>query len=173
LVLYQDQRGIILDANPAFLSLVGAFKQQVLHRSYYDFLPLEVREVFRQKLREAFATGKTVRFDMFASQGNSAPRHWDIVKVPPLKDSHAVGLHMLVRDITEKVKSQKAMFAQNRDLQQFTYLVSHNLRAPLANALGLADLLGTEEASSPYFTRTHTHLLANLHYLDQVLCDAI
>jgi signal transduction histidine kinase len=84
-----------------------------------------------------------------------------------------VSLHMLARDITEKVKSQEAMFAQNRDLQQFTYLVSHNLRAPLANALGLADLLGTEEASSPYFTRTHAHLLVNLHYLDQVLCDAI
>jgi signal transduction histidine kinase len=143
----------------------------VLHRSYYDFLPLEVREVFRQKLREAFATGKPVRFDMFASQGNSAPRHWDIVKVPLLEDGHAVGLHMLARDITEKVKSQEAMFAQNRDLQQFTYLVSHNLRTPLANALGLADLLGTEGASSPYLTQTHTHLLANLHYLDQVLRD--
>jgi PAS domain S-box-containing protein len=89
LILCQYQEGVILDANPAFLALVGASKQQVLHRSYYDFLLLEVREVFRQKLREAFATGKPVRFDMFASQGNSAPRHWDVVKVPLLEDGHA------------------------------------------------------------------------------------
>jgi PAS domain S-box-containing protein len=171
LLLYQDQEGVILDANPAFLALVGASKEQVLHRSYYDFLPVEVREVFREKLREAFATGKPVRFDMFASQGNSAPRHWDVVKVPLLENGRAVGIHMLAREITEKVKSQEAMFAQNRDLQQFTYLVSHNLRAPLANALGLADLLGTEEAGSPHFAQIHTHLLANLHHLDQVLRD--
>jgi signal transduction histidine kinase len=63
------------------------------------------------------------------------------------------------------------MFAQNRDLQQFTYIVSHNLRAPLANALGLVKLLGTEVAGSPYFTQTHAYLQANLHHLDQVLRD--
>ncbi|OGX91616.1 PAS domain-containing protein [Hymenobacter coccineus] len=33
------------------------------------------------------------------------------------------------------------LYAHNRDLQQFTYMISHNLRAPLANALGLATLL--------------------------------
>jgi signal transduction histidine kinase len=49
--------------------------------------------------------------------------------------------------------------------------VSHNLRAPLANALGLANLLGTEESGSPHFQETHAHLQANLQQLDQVLRD--
>jgi signal transduction histidine kinase len=139
----------------------------VVHRNYHDFLPLEVREVFRQKLHEAFATGKPVRFDMFAAQGDSAPRYWDVVKVPLAENGRVVGVHMLARDITEKVKSQAEIFSQNRDLQQFTYIVSHNLRAPLANALGLANLLGTEELGSPYFLDTHAHL----QHLDQVLRD--
>ncbi|HEX8326052.1 MAG TPA: PAS domain-containing protein [Hymenobacter sp.] len=116
LILYQNEEGIILDANPAFLTLVGLPKDQVLHRNYYEFLPLDVRELFREKLREAFATGKPVRFDLYASQGNSAPRHWDVVKVPLLEHGRVVGVHMLARDITEKVKSQEAMFTQNRDL---------------------------------------------------------
>jgi PAS domain S-box-containing protein len=171
LIIYQNQDGIILDANPAFLALVGLPKEQVLHRNYYEFLPADVQELFREKLREAFATGKPVRFDLYASQGNSAPRHWDVVKVPLLEHGRVVGVHMLARDITEKVKSQEAMFTQNRDLQQFTYIVSHNLRTPLANALGLANLLGTEEAGSPHFEETNAHLQANLQQLDQVLRD--
>ncbi len=171
LILYQNEAGIILDANPAFLALVGLPKPQVLHRPYSEFLPPEVHELFRQKLREAFATGKPIRFDMFAAQGTSAPRHWDVVKVPLVEDGRVVGVHMLARDITEKVKSQEEIFKQNRDLQQFTYIVSHNLRAPLANALGLVSLLGAEEAGSPYFLETHAHLQANLHQLDQVLRD--
>jgi PAS domain S-box-containing protein len=171
LILYQNEVGTILDANPAFLALVEQSKQQVLYRNYHDFLPLDMQDLFREKLREAFTTGKPVRFDMFAAQGTSAPRHWDVVKVPMVENGRVVGVHMLARDITEKVKSQEEMFAQNRDLQQFTYIVSHNLRAPLANALGLVGLLGTEEAASPYFAQTHAHLQANLHHLDQVLRD--
>jgi PAS domain S-box-containing protein len=171
LILYQNEVGTILDANPAFLALVEQSKQQVLHRNYHDFLPPDVQELFREKLREAFATGKPVRFDMFAAQGTGGPRHWDVVKVPLVENGRVVGVHMLARDISEKVKSQEEMFAQNRDLQQFTYIVSHNLRAPLANALGLVELLGTEEADSPYFAQTHAHLQTNLHHLDQVLRD--
>ena len=75
LILYQNEEGTVLDANPAFLTLVGLVKQQVLHQSYYDFLPSQVRDLFREKLREAFATGHPVRFDLFASQGGSAPRY--------------------------------------------------------------------------------------------------
>lgn len=171
LILYQNKEGIILDANPAFLALVELPKEQVLHRSYYAFLPPDVREIFREKLHEAVTTGQPVRFDLYASQGDTAPRHWDVVKVPLLENGQVVGVHMLARDVTEKVKSQEAIFTQNRDLQQFTYIVSHNLRAPLANALGLATLLGTEEAGSPYFQETHAHLQANLQQLDQVLRD--
>jgi signal transduction histidine kinase len=102
---------------------------------------------------------------MFAAQGTSAPRHWDVVKVPLAENGCVVGVHMLARDITEKVKSQEEMFAQNRGLQQFTYIGSHNLRAP-----GQRPGAG-EEAGSPYFAQTHAHLHANLHHLDQVLRD--
>ncbi|HEX8658060.1 MAG TPA: PAS domain-containing protein, partial [Hymenobacter sp.] len=118
LILYQNEDGTILDANPAFLALVEQTKPQVLHRSYHEFLPPEVRELFREKLEEAFATGQPVRFDMYASQGGSAPRHWDIMKVPLVENGRVVGVHMLARDVTEKVHSQEEIFAQNRDLQQ-------------------------------------------------------
>jgi len=170
LILYQNQDSIILDANPAFLRLIEEPKEKVVNRLYSDFLPPEVHPLFKEKLKEAF-TGKIVRFDMFASQGGSAPRHWDIVKVPVMEDERVVGVHMVARDITEKMQTQAKIFEQNQDLQQFTYIVSHNLRGPLSNALGLVDLLCTEEPESPEFEGTRTFLHTSLHQLDQVLKD--
>jgi signal transduction histidine kinase len=71
------------------------------------------------------------------------------VKVPLVENGRVVGVYMLARDITEKVKSQEELFAQNRDLQEFAYIVFHNLRAPLANALGLVELPGRLGRWSP------------------------
>jgi PAS domain S-box-containing protein len=170
IILYQDRTGTILDANPAFLALVELPKELVLGRYYHEFLPPEVQHVFLEKLREAFA-GKTVRFDMPTSQGASETRHWDVVKVPLWEHDQVVGVHMIARDITEKTKNQQEIFVQNQDLQQFTYIVSHNLRSPLANALGLVELLRTETPDSPYYAQTHAHLQQNLLQLDQVLRD--
>ena len=107
LMLYQNEASIILDANPAFLQLVDKPKDQVLNHPYDEFLPPDKREFFRQKLREVFATGQPVHFELFASQGKSAPRHWDVVKVPLVEHGRVVGVHMLARDITEKVTTQR------------------------------------------------------------------
>jgi len=170
LILYQNEKAIILDANRAFLAEVAEPKDRVVGHSYNDFLPPAVQPLFAEKLAEAF-TGKIMRFDMYAAQGHSAPRHWDVVKVPLSENGVVVGVHMIARDITEKMLAQQEILTQNQDLQQFTYIVSHNLRAPLASALGLADLLGTEEPGSPYFEETRTHLQASLHQLDLVLRD--
>ncbi len=170
LILYQNEQATILDANQAFLDVVAEPKDRVVDRPYADFLPTEVQPLFREKLQEAFA-GKTVRFDMYAAQGDSAPRYWDVVKVPLFENGVVVGVHMIARDISEKMQSQQEIIAQNQDLQQFTYIVSHNLRAPLASAMGLAGLLGTEEPGSTYFEEARTHLQSSLHQLDSVLRD--
>lgn len=170
LILYQNEASTILDANPAFLALVKRTREQVLGRPYDDFLPPEVRGLYREKLAEAF-TGQVVRFETCTAQGSSAPRHWDVVKVPVWEDDRVVGVHMVSRDITEKNRQQQEIFSQNVDLQQFTYIVSHNLRAPLANALGLAGVLGLEKADTPEFEHARAYLSTSLHQLDQVLLD--
>ena len=170
LILYQNEASIILDANPAFLALVGKRQEDVVGRSYDEFLPPEARGLYREKLAEAF-TGKIVRFETYTAQGDSAPRHWDVVKVPVREGHRVVGVHMVSRDISEKAQQQQEIFAQNQDLQQFTYIVAHNLRAPLANALGLVDLLSLERAGTPEFKHAQAYLKTSLHQLDQVLLD--
>ena len=63
------------------------------------------------------------------------------------------------------------LYRHNRDLQQFTYVISHNLRAPLANALGLATMLTKVDKNSEVFATALTHLRQSMVQADDVLKD--
>ena len=63
------------------------------------------------------------------------------------------------------------LYRHNRDLQQFTYVVSHNLRAPLANALGLATVLTQVDKASAVFDTALGHLRHSMDQADAVLKD--
>jgi PAS domain S-box-containing protein len=84
--------------------------------------------------------------------------------------------------IQQNINAQKAMeaqqaqltrdlYAHNRDLQQFTYILSHNLRAPLANALGLTKMLTQVDKQSSMFDTSLGHLRQSLVQVDTVLQD--
>jgi PAS domain S-box-containing protein len=60
---------------------------------------------------------------------------------------------------------------QNADLQQFAYVVSHNLRAPLANALGFVALLPSLDHQAPVFEQSLQHLDTSLRQLDTLLSE--
>jgi PAS domain S-box-containing protein len=105
---------------------------------------------------------------------------WVLLQVTPLYNP-AGELTQFI-SIQQNINAQKAMEAQqarltqdlyehNRDLQQFTYMLSHNLRAPLANALGLSQLLTRVGKDSPVFDTSLGHLRQSLEQVDGVLHD--
>lgn len=63
------------------------------------------------------------------------------------------------------------LFKQNRDLQQFTYIVSHNLRAPVANVVGLTNMLQKLDTDSPQYTTALLNLNKSAVRLDTVIKD--
>ncbi|MGI4871890.1 MAG: PAS domain-containing protein [Janthinobacterium lividum] len=105
---------------------------------------------------------------------------WVLLHVTPLYNP-AGELTQFI-SIQQNINAQKAMEAQqarltqdlyehNRDLQQFTYMLSHNLRAPLANALGLAKFLPQVSKQSVVFDNSLVHLRQSLEQVDSVLHD--
>jgi len=73
------------------------------------------------------------------------------------KEGNPIGLYSVVRDVTERKEAEEALtlsetertkmvadlIQRNKDLEQFSYIVSHNLRAPVANILGLTNIIET------------------------------
>lgn len=59
----------------------------------------------------------------------------------------------------------------NKGLEQFTFIVSHNLRSPVANIIGLGDLLKNESYPAQLKEEFLQELLDNVKRLDNVVQD--
>ncbi|MEL6251671.1 MAG: ATP-binding protein [Bacteroidota bacterium] len=60
---------------------------------------------------------------------------------------------------------------QNEQLQQYTYIVSHNLRAPVANISGLSELFDFQNANSQENQEIIQHIGRVSKHLDQIIRD--
>lgn len=63
------------------------------------------------------------------------------------------------------------MLRSNKGLEQFSYIISHNLRAPVANIMGLTEILqdgGNDPGTSSILMND---LVTNVRRLDEVILD--
>jgi PAS domain S-box-containing protein len=89
-----------------------------------------------------------------------------------------LGIILTLKNITERKnadlereKMTGDLIRRNQDLEQFTYIISHNLRAPVANIKGLTDLLGFYDYTDAECVETIASLGTAVSNLDQVILD--
>jgi PAS domain S-box-containing protein len=82
------------------------------------------------------------------------------------------------RDVTEQKKAETELrlftdelFKRNKELQQFGYIISHNLRSPVANILGIANLLEMEKDDPETIAHCARSLTTATTSLDHVIKD--
>jgi signal transduction histidine kinase len=71
----------------------------------------------------------------------------------------------------ERVRLTDDLVQRNRDLEQFSYIVSHNLRAPIANITGLVQILKQANLSLDERVATENFLFQSVLKLDEVAKD--
>ncbi|HEY0053829.1 MAG TPA: PAS domain-containing protein [Pedobacter sp.] len=75
-------------------------------------------------------------------------------------------------ELNEQLRnSTSELILSNNELQQFSYIVSHNLRSPVANILGLTDLIGSEDVTENERAPLIEELLTSGQRLDTVIKD--
>lgn len=97
-------------------------------------------------------------------QNTFAELSWAEISFYPIyKHKEVIGTACFARDITERVTTEELLkknadekeiliqelSQNNKDLKQFAYITSHNLRGPIANLLGLTSLLDKYKVKSP------------------------
>jgi PAS domain S-box-containing protein len=77
------------------------------------------------------------------------------------------------RKITEleREKMNADLVQRNTDLEQFTYIVSHNFRAPVANILGLTNILNNYDLDVSENEEVKAALTVSINNLDQIIMD--
>lgn len=143
-----------------------------------DYFPPERRAFVENALHEVLK-GKNISYES-SYQQNDGSTNWYNVRLFPVtkNDNTVIGIMLAVNDITEAKQAQfyrenitAELIQRNKDLEQFTYIVSHNLRAPVANIIGFTDVLkepDTEEEDKKVFIN---ELSNSVNKLDEVIKD--
>jgi PAS domain S-box-containing protein len=150
--------------------MLGLDRNQVVNKYFWDVFPDAISTAFYPEYHRVMEQGEVTSFEEYLPGVGI----WFDVKAYPGKD----GVSVFFQDITERKEAEASrqqmtedLYRQNNDLQQFTYIVSHNLRAPVANALGLTKLLTTLEKDDETFDISLAHLKTSVFHLDTVLKD--
>ncbi len=105
-------------------------------------------------------------------------QRWFQVRVTPSQDEIINGAVIMHLNITEKklheIQKEKLMedvVQRNKNLEQFSYIISHNLRLPVANIIGLTSLL--QEANLDKETLDHINnlIIVSADKLDEIIKD--
>ena len=142
-------------------------------------------EVFADAIDTKFYTfyQKAVKeqsIENFEEYFERAAKWFEVTAYP----SHS-GLSVYFKDITERKESElqimglnnnlkahtEELVEANKGLEQFSFIVSHNLRAPVANIIGLADLIDNKDYPEEVKNNFLKALLDNVKRLDMVISD--
>ena len=95
-------------------------------------------------------------------------------------DSHGklTRIYGIIQDITEsklaeieRTKMLNDLMLRNNDLEQFAYIISHNLRAPIANIIGASSALNDSELTIAEKDTLHNGISQSIIKLDTVVQD--
>ncbi|WP_448518243.1 ATP-binding protein [Rhodoflexus sp.] len=81
-------------------------------------------------------------------------------------------LEQTVKERTRDLESTiKVLNSQHKDLQQFSYTISHNIRSPVAQIMGLVNVMNLNSPNDPLNTEILENLYKAASNLDQVIRD--
>jgi PAS domain S-box-containing protein len=105
---------------------------------------------------------------------------WYDVQLSPVFDTakNVLGIVVATVDITEKKESEiqwekitADLIQRNKDLEQFAYIVSHNFRAPVANILGICNVLQYPNQTPEEKSEIEKAISLSALKLDEVIID--
>jgi len=178
-VLLDTELRILSVNKPARKFSETHFKLKVSEKSYaLDYFPEDKQVMIRRSLKSALKGGN-INFEIsFPEPDNTAK--WYYAHFHPVwtMDKEVIGVIMSLRDITERKLSElqekkiaAELIQRNKDLEQFAYIISHNLRAPVANIRGISEALHDGDLTDQDKILFTEGLIASAKKLDNVIMD--
>ncbi len=139
----------IVFVNPAFSAMTGYTAAEVIGKSSTIFMDRKSVRNDINRLAFALKSKKEFKFETLNNK-KSGEEYWVNFSMIPITNKEGEHSHWISiqRDISdeknrEKEKEQliRELTQNNKDLKQFSYITSHNLRAPLSNLTGLLNLI--------------------------------
>ncbi|WP_233871454.1 PAS domain S-box protein [Dyadobacter sp. CY323] len=172
-----DKNWIVTYWNKEAETMLNCPKDTILGRVVWDVFSDIVDTEFHHNYHKAVKQNAIQHFESFYERDQA----WFEVTAYP----SANGLSVYFRDISERKHSElelkelnkslqkytDELITSNKGLEQFSYIVSHNLRAPVANIIGLAELVNQDTYPMEVKQQFVNEILVNVKRLDDVVSD--
>jgi PAS domain S-box-containing protein len=172
-----DRNWVVTYWNKQAETVLNCPKERILGKYVWDVFPDVVGTLFHKSYQKALEQNTIQHFESYYERDKT----WFEVTAYP----SASGLSIYFSDITERKHSESELkelnrnlqkytgelIASNKGLEQFSYIVSHNLRAPVSNIIGLAELVEQELYPPVAKSEFISEILVNVKRLDDVVSD--
>ena len=173
-----DLRIVSFNTNAKNLSVVNYGKKLKKGNSAFHYFP-KSRKPFINSVAERVRNKEIVSYETTYQPKNSALEWYDVSWMGVVTDTgNTIGYILTLKDITgkkqadiEREKITADLVKRNADLEQFAYIISHNLRLPVANIIGLTDLLNNMDIKDKDDKEVLKALSASISNLDSIVHD--
>jgi signal transduction histidine kinase len=169
----------ILSFNERFKSaFLRVYEKQInIHQNYLDLFPQERRMFMIDQFIQAASYNQLVEYEISIPEGQ--PELYFRVNIIPVKSQNElVGYSVSVTEITQRrilklqiEKMNQDLIQRNKELEQFTFIVSHNLRSPIANISGISNILVDPNIDESNLRKMGSEMAKSIRRLDGVVQD--
>jgi PAS domain S-box-containing protein len=179
--LYYGNIPKIVYVNPAFSIMSGYDSNEIIGESPNVFKGPNSDSQEYEKLVNAIKNKEECQVETVSYTKNK-DEYWVNFSMLPVYNSDGELSHWvsIQRDISEQKKQEvekeqliKELTQNNKDLQQFSYITSHNLRAPLSNLTGLLNLMDDINIEDPELKEILDGFNKSTHLLNDTINDLV
>ena len=171
----------IVYVNPAFTKMSGFESDEILGQSPTIFKGPDSDSEAIKKILKAFKEEKECLIETI-SYSKTKREYWVRFSMIPIFNTEGVISHWISiqQDITEEKKLEtekehliRELTQNNKDLKQFSYITSHNLRAPLSNLMGLLYLIEDIPVENPELEEILSGFHKSTYLLNETINDLV
>lgn len=164
--------------NPKFTEIFGYTSDEMKNKNINELIHPSFHELVKSKTASR-TNGLSDTYEILGITKTGKQIWVQLTASPILNDNQKyAGSLAMLSDITsrknsefEKDKITKDLIQRNKNMEQFSYIVSHNLRAPLANIMGCAELIKQGNISNDELANITDGIVSSAEQLDHVVKD--